>query len=113
MMITPRRSTTHKEQYAHIRLPAFDRWAAGTVFVRLEDEGWFASVALCIKADQFSRRVGRTVARRKYMNSKGEVPLEVMSGGNIRHLDTPRDQVPTYEDMKAVYLKECARMVGV
>lgn len=104
----PHKSTTHKEQYAHIHLPfkpsRYDeaRWIGGTVFARLEEQGWFASVALCVKGDQFCRRIGRTVARRKFMASKG----------NVRWLDVARDEVPTYENMKAVYLKECMRMVG-
>jgi hypothetical protein len=56
----PFKSTTHEERYYHIGND-------GTVFFRRESDGkWYASIALCDARDQFVRRVGRCVARRKY-----------------------------------------------
>ena len=56
----PFKSTTHEERYYHID-------NEGTVFFRKENDGkWYASIALCDARDQFVRRIGRCVARRKY-----------------------------------------------
>ena len=40
--------------------------SSGTVFMRKQGDYWFASVALCDPRDQFCRRTGRLVARRKF-----------------------------------------------
>ncbi len=63
------KSTTHREKYFHLVIKDHPRYSHATVFAREEDEGsggWRFSVALCSVKDQFSRKVGRSVARRKY-----------------------------------------------
>lgn len=66
----PHKSTTHEERYYHIGNEA-------TVFFREEDDGkWYASVSLCHWRDNFSRAVGRKVARRKYF-TKPEEKVEI------------------------------------
>lgn len=58
----PHKSTTHDEEFIHVG-------QRGTVFFRKEDDGqWYCSGALCHNKDQFNRKTGRTVARRRYFN---------------------------------------------
>lgn len=60
----PHKSTTHEELFFHVE-------NRGTVFFRKEDDGeWRASYALRDKRDQFCRKTGRTIARRKYFQGK-------------------------------------------
>jgi len=68
-----RASLTHRERYYHFcELPGQIRFKAITVFARQEKEGgWFMSVALCVQEDQFDRRVGRQIARRRYFARPG------------------------------------------
>lgn len=61
----PNKSTTHEERYYHIDNEA-------TVFFREENGTWYASVSLCHWRDNFSRAVGRKVARRKYFTKPEE-----------------------------------------
>lgn len=72
-----RKSTTHEEQYYHVRIPDYDlvkgKWiSGGTVFFRKEKTGWVASVARCSVYDQFNRKKGRNVARRRYFLKGGK-----------------------------------------
>lgn len=69
----PYKSTTHEERFMHFKLgehgllPEHPLASHVTVFLRREDGGsWYLSFALCSKKDQFSRRIGRQVARRRY-----------------------------------------------
>lgn len=64
-MNKPHKSTTTPEYFFHINNEA-------TVFFRKETTGnqWQASVALRDPRDQFSRKAGRCVARRKYFQGK-------------------------------------------
>lgn len=62
-MNKPHKSTTHEEMFFHIDNKA-------TVFFRKEGDQWRASVALRSERDQFCRKTGRCVARRKYFNGK-------------------------------------------
>ena len=63
----PYKSTTHKETYCHLRLKNHPELQAITVFMRQENDGiWYCTPALCVKHDQFDRRIGRQVARRRY-----------------------------------------------
>lgn len=55
----PHKSTTHEEQYFHVG-------QEGTVFFRKEHGYWSATVAYRNPKDNFCRRVGRNVARRKW-----------------------------------------------
>lgn len=74
---TPHKSTTHDERFYHVNatlgsgqmhLLAPKR---ATVFFRKENDGTVhASLALCHDNDQFNRRVGRSVSRRKYFQGK-------------------------------------------
>lgn len=76
-----KRSDTHKELYFHILPQSLVELmgAAGaeaypfkgaTVFYRQEADGiWYVTAALCAWEDQFERRVGRNVSRRRYFNS--------------------------------------------
>ena len=86
------KSTTHQEMYIHVREPIF-RWSGGTIFARLEQDGWYYSAALCLASDQFSRRIGRTIAHRKYFQTKPErFALNIASF-----------EKPNYEICKAAY----------
>ena len=50
--------------------------SAVTAFARQDKDGiWYVAHAECDSRDQFCRRVGRNVARRKWFNGK-RVPLE-------------------------------------
>lgn len=61
---TPHKSTTHEELFFHVEND-------GTVFFRKENDGkWYGSIAMRSKRDQFCRKVGRCVARRKYFQGK-------------------------------------------
>lgn len=60
-MTRPFRSTTHEERYYHVDNRA-------TVFFRKEEGSWLGSLSLVHPKDQFSRKIGRNVARRKYFN---------------------------------------------
>jgi hypothetical protein len=68
-MTTIRKSITHEEHFIHIRgldTPS-GKFSDATVFARKEEDGkWFASIAMCSKVDQFSRKKGRQIARRHY-----------------------------------------------
>lgn len=102
----PHKSTTHKEHYAHIREPFFDeadcelpKWQGGTVFARLEDNVWYATAALCVRQDQFDRHKGRTIARRRYFSHPGyQMGYKLL---------TPANELPTFEQLRAVYLNAC------
>lgn len=75
--MNPHKSTTHNERFYHVNIDV----GAGnmrlleskraTVFFREESDGTInASIALCHDSDQFNRRVGRSVSRRKYFQGK-------------------------------------------
>jgi len=65
----PHKSTTHEEKFFHLRdYNGYDDHA--TVFMRKEGESWYGSAALCHEKDNFCRKVGRSVARRKYFLGK-------------------------------------------
>lgn len=92
-------STTHKETYCHIR-ESNEHWNGATIFARLEPDGWYASIAICSKQDQFCRRTGRTVARRRYFEIKKDAAhaallrKEEPSNGNYPMLSQPTDKWP-------------------
>ncbi len=66
------KSNTHEELYFHVREP-FSRYIGGTVFFRKEADGWWhASAARCARVDQFSKSIGRTVARRRYFKTHAD-----------------------------------------
>jgi hypothetical protein len=88
----PHKSTTNREAFFHIRDENDCMFA--TVFFREEQKTdgtkqWEASASLCHENDQFSREVGRNVARRKYF--QGDRVDAVLDGA-----------VPTYEDAEIV-----------
>lgn len=73
MSTTPHKSTTHDERFYHVNatLGGVSIEKRATVFFRKEDDGTVhASLALCHDNDQFNRRVGRSVSRRKYFQGK-------------------------------------------
>ena len=55
----PHKSTTHEEQFFHVE-------QQGTVFFRKEHGIWTATVAYRNPKDNFCRRTGRNIARRKW-----------------------------------------------
>lgn len=77
----PHKSTTHEELFFHIN-------NRGTVFFRKEEGEWRASYALRDPRDQFCRKTGRTIARRKFFQGK-----VVGSAGSAR---------PSYEQAEDV-----------
>lgn len=74
------RSTTADERYYHFRFEnqpqtgvakKIRSLSAVTAFARQDKEGnWFVSYAECDSRDQFCRRTGRNVARRKWFAGK-------------------------------------------
>ena len=63
----PHKSTTHEERFLHIKTPDSPKFEAVTVFMRKEDDGnWYSTPALCVKGDEFNRRIGRNISRRRY-----------------------------------------------
>jgi hypothetical protein len=75
--MNPRQSTTHQETYVHIHGPysyAGKPVKAITAFMRRASAGedWMATFAFCSKEDQFSRRTGRLVARRRFFTHPRE-----------------------------------------
>ena len=77
--MSPHKSTTTLEVFHHNRNP-LDRVrsidplriiTAETYFVRLAPDGkLYAAVAECSVLDQFSRKAGRSIARRKWFQGK-------------------------------------------
>lgn len=66
------KSTTHEEMYYHIREAfKFDGkdMQGGTVFFRKDNGKWFYSVARCSANDNWQKRKGRTVARRRFFTT--------------------------------------------
>lgn len=75
--MNPHKSTTHDERFYHVKIPLNNgavhllQEKRATVFFRKESDGTVhASLALCHDNDQFNRRLGRTVSRRKYFQGK-------------------------------------------
>lgn len=66
--------TSRREMYYHLTKPFIDtqgrEFNGATVFFREETYGWCAEVAHHSRNDQFNRRVGRNVARRRYFQEK-------------------------------------------
>lgn len=93
------KSTTHKEFFFHIKNEAeleqgrwINTYKAGTVFIREEHPGeWRASVARCSVNDNFCKRTGRSVSRRKYFQDK------------IVDVDV-KDDKPTYDLAESLYM---------
>ena len=66
-----RKSTTNEERYVHVRLPDDVSSSHATIFARKEDDGvWYVGASLCSRLDQFCRRTGRHVARRRYFQGR-------------------------------------------
>lgn len=106
----PHKSTTTLEQYFHYRVerdkeaeeagseaeytPRQRFIVAATAFARIDkDNNWYVAIAECDHRDQFDRRVGRNIARRKWFNGKRE--LVGIEAGQTR---------PTYEQVFKDYL---------
>lgn len=66
----PHRSNTHREMFFHVvGAEMLAPYRGATVFFREEaGGGWNAAVSLCSPGDDFCRRRGRTIARRRYFN---------------------------------------------
>ena len=79
----PHKSTTHEEQYFHVE-------QQGTVFFRKEHGLWSGTVAYRNPKDNFCRRTGRNVARRKWF-------------GDGPHVLGDNSEKVTYEDAVEVF----------
>jgi len=71
MDTTHHKSTTHEERYAHFteyncNINFGHRFCGATVFARKEEDTWLMSIAFCSRKDEFCRKTGRQVARRRY-----------------------------------------------
>jgi len=76
----PYKSDTHSERFYHFRLDQGDIGVSGslskfraiTVFARKDPitATWTAAVSLCVIGDQFSRHIGRQVARRRFFDQE-------------------------------------------
>jgi hypothetical protein len=68
----PWKSTTHEERFYHFQgnKDTGQKFKAMTVFARketiMDEPVWYMSVAFCVAGDQFEKRIGRQIARRKY-----------------------------------------------
>jgi len=69
-----KKSDTHDERYVHVLVDGMLANKA-TVFARQERGLWWASVAFCSREDTFSKKRGRTVARRKWFDLE-HVPVD-------------------------------------
>jgi hypothetical protein len=75
MKTRPHKSTTTPEAFHHSRA-SFDadhgrKVQARTAFVRQDRDGqWYVSYAECDERDQFCKKAGRQVARRKWFDGK-------------------------------------------
>ena len=87
----PHKSTTHEEQYFHIE-------QYGTVFFRKENNMWAATAAYRNPKDNFCRRTGRNLARRKWF---GQGP-HVISDGSVEKV-TYEDAVEVFEMLKPAH----------
>jgi hypothetical protein len=98
------RSTTHVEIFFHIRAPRV-LGREGTVFFRLETSTgeWKASAAVKYPKDSFSRRYGRSKARRTYFQAIQD--LKLGKTGVLAPLVYPLapSNYPTYEDAEKVF----------
>jgi hypothetical protein len=72
MSIETRRSDTHAEKFFHFQVvDPLGKVTHATIFARLETpDHWFGSVAFCSVNDTFTRKGGRTHARRLYFSSR-------------------------------------------
>ena len=82
----PTRSTTHRERYYHIHLSLdeSEHYQAYTLFAREEDPGsnvWRFGYSLCHRNDQFCRRTGRAIARRRYFNERDTLSAMKLEDG--------------------------------
>jgi len=68
-----RKSTTTEERYFHIRPKDSVHGNAGTVYFRQVGDIWHAAASRLSIGDTFSRKIGRTMAKRHY--AKGDVLL--------------------------------------
>jgi hypothetical protein len=98
----PHRSTNREanERFVHLNItyPGHDfgtkmdrKISHVTAFVRTKDGVEYVSFAECDARDQFSRRVGRNVARRKWFAGKRTV---LMTGYEFL---SPEKQMPLYD----------------
>lgn len=106
MSESTKRSDTHKEKYFHITPTILNDifedtahfpFAGATVFYRHEPNKfnmWYADIALCAHGDQFNRKVGRNIARRRYFSS----------GFPFCH----RMQDPTFDDALTLFEDVCS-----
>lgn len=61
------KSTTHEEKFFHFQTPDSPYFRAITVFARKESDGaWYSTPGMCSWDDEFTRKLGRTVSRRRY-----------------------------------------------
>ena len=82
-MSHPTKSTTHNEKFFHLVVEDHDKVYAATVFAREDVPGsnlWGFAVAFCSHSDQFCRRTGRQVARRRYFQSRASIQPKLIVG---------------------------------
>ena len=65
MSVVTKKSDTHEERYAHVKVDGV-LCNRATVFARKDEKGWAVSVAYCSRKDIFSRDKGRGIARRRF-----------------------------------------------
>lgn len=94
------KSTTHQELFFHI-LETRAEYVACTIFFRQEKSFetktgkiWYSSIALCHETDQFCRKTGRNIARRRYFKKGLRLGIDIFKYYKNK---------PTYEDAKNLY----------
>jgi hypothetical protein len=99
MTFVRHKSDTHDERYFHVKIPN-GRYAGCTFFFRKEGGLWLYAIAMCSNVDQFQKRVGRNIARRRYFTDRnaGFAPLSlVASVGGAAGAE------PTYDNCVEIY----------
>lgn len=88
------KSTTHEERFVHFpemedHIPGYGENypKAASAFCREESPGqWFVAFSFCVWEDQFSRKIGRQVARRRYFEKTREPIGPKFDYEVVRHL---------------------------
>lgn len=89
-----RKSTTTPEMYFQIRDPHTSKkgkqYKAATAFARQRETGaWAVSLVRCSIEDNFNRKQGRTIAKRRFFANPG--------------IQTVFVEAPTFDDIKKLY----------
>lgn len=93
MSVETKRSDTHQELFATIKVDG-QLSSHASIFLREEEPGrWFYQVAFCSKKDQFSRDHGRKLARRRYFQERNSPYGSLLAAPEFRPMKFAIDTV--------------------